>query len=382
MDKNSRILIQGGYGFRNWGDDLQLYNNVKLLKKEGFTNIKILAPSDYIKDLCQCNIVPSTHSLFPKMVKGNSAHLFQQFCLVEGALINKRIQLLSKKYQNFIEEIEKCDVFLFSGSGTINTRHLYGLMIFLTPLMIASYFNKPIVLSGQGFTPMNNTKLEQFIGRILNKTKKIYTRDFDKGMRALRKTGVDMSKVEKGIDDAFTSPKIKTNIPSNTIGINISCFIVPRLYQEFYDLGIMLKKNGFNPVFNYFQSEHRLIENITKGDFEVYNFKSPEDVVGFHNDCLATVSMRYHSMLLSLAGQTPTINLSRDEYQYSKIKAIIDNTGIENLSLKFAQVNSEIMYNHLLSALEKQPNKLKEIEEKWKPKGNLAIKYIKECSNE
>ena len=172
-------------------EDLQLWNNVRILKERGFQNIKIMSPSDYIQELCHCSTTISGQTIYPKMVKGNSSYLFKEFCLIEGALANNKVSILSKKYQQLIETIENCDVFFFSGSGTINTRHCYGLMVFLTPIMIASYLKKPIILSGQGFTPMNNIKLEQFIGGILNKVNKIFTRDFQEGYRALKRTKID-----------------------------------------------------------------------------------------------------------------------------------------------------------------------------------------------
>ena len=376
MDKNSKILIQGGYGFRNWGDDLQLWNNVRILKEKGYKDITVMSPSDYIGKMCDTKITQSTHSIYPKVVRGNDTFLFQQFCLIDGSLKNNRLSLLGKKQQRLIETIKKCDVFFFSGSGTINTRHCYGLMIFLTPVMIAHHLNKTIIMSGQGFTPMNNTKLEKFIGGVIGNSDKIFTRDFAEGLRALRKTNIDMDKVVVGIDDAFTSPAGKVDLPKNTIGINFSCFIVPRIQKELYELAVLLKKNKYNPIFNYFQNEKRLEESTTKGDFPIHYFDSPKNVVGFHKACSGVVSMRYHSMILSLAQQTPVVNISRDEYQYSKVKAIINETKIENLGISFPETTRDSLYSILMKAIETQPTKLKEINDKWRPKGNLAIKYL------
>jgi len=185
-----------------------------------------------------------------------------------------------------------------------------------------------------------------------------------------------MSKVVSGIDDAFTSPSEKVELSKNTIGINFSCFIVPRIQKELYDLAVLLKKNGYNPIFNYFQNEKRLEESTTKGDFPIYYFSNPKDVVGFHKACSGVVSMRYHSMILSLAQQTPVINISRDDYQYSKVKAIINETNIENLSIGFSECTRDSLYEQLMKAIETQPAKLEEIHKKWIPKGNLAIEYL------
>jgi len=377
MNKDCKILIQGGYGFHNWGDDLQLWNNVRILKEKGFNNLTIMTPNSYVGELCKCTTTVSGHSIFSKSIRGTEPELFRQFCLIEGALLHKKTSILNKNHQLLIKKIEECDVLFFSGSGTINTRHSYGLMVFLTPIMIASYFNKPVILSGQGFTPMNNRKLEKFIGVTLNKVTKIFTRDFEEGLKALRKTKIDMKKVEKSIDDAFTSPISKVELPKlKHVGINISCFIVPALHKEFYDLGKLLQKNGYVPVFNYFQSEDKLLEIITKGDFAVRKFTYPEEVTTFHKHLIGNICMRYHSMILSIAQETPVVNISRDEYQVSKVKAIINETAIPNISLRFAETKVENMYSTLMKAIESQPPKLKEINEKWRPKANLAINYL------
>lgn len=379
MKKDAKILIQGGYGFRNWGDDLQLWNNVRILKERGFHNITVMSPNPFIEKLCKCPIVPSGHSLYSKTIRGTEPELFRQFCLIEGALLHKKTSILNKTQRLLIKNIENCDVLFFSGSGTINTRHSYGLMVYLTPIMIANYFNKPVILSGQGFTPMNNRKLEQFIGINLNKATKIFTRDFKEGLRALRRTGIDMKKVEAGIDDAFTSPFVDLKVPKlKQIGINISCFILPALHKEFYDLAKLLQKNGYSPVFNYFQSEGELLKTITKEEFPIRQFTDPKEVTTFHKYLEGNICMRYHSMILSIAQETPVVNISRDEYQFSKVKAIIEETGIQNLSLRFSETKAENMYTTLMKAMETQPDKLKEINNNWRPKGNIAIEYLEQ----
>jgi len=192
-----------------------------------------------------------------------------------------------------------------------------------------------------------------------------------------------MKKVELGIDDAFTTPTQKAELPkSKTIGINISCFILPALYSEFYNLAKLLQKKGYNPVFNYFQNEEKLLKTITKEEFPIRNFTYPEEVTTFHKQCIGNICMRYHSMILSIAQETPVVNISRDEYQFSKVKAIINETKIEHLPLKFPETKTEIMYSALMKAIENQPAKLKEINNNWRPKGNLAVTYLEKLGEE
>jgi len=362
MNKNTKILILGGYGSHNWGDDLQLYNNIRILREKGFNNIKIISRDSYIGELCKCKTIPSCHKFYNNYSSENIKEL--------------KTKILIDDFPELSKALEWSDVLFFSGSGTLNTRNLVPLYIYLTPIILASRLNKIIILSGQGFTPMNNAYMEEFIAMGLSKVNKIFTRDFNYGYKALQRIGIDLSKVELGVDDAFTSKGDKIDLPPKTIGINISCFIQPNLIPEFYNLAVLLKKEGYNPIFNYFQRETELIQKVTKNNFPIYTFKSPENLVGFHHACYGYVGMRYHSTILCLSGKTPVVNISGNIYQQEKINAIVDRTKIENISLTFKEANTDNMYNTLMKAIETQPPKLKIINKKWNTKANLAINYL------
>jgi polysaccharide pyruvyl transferase WcaK-like protein len=364
MNKDIKILIQGGFGSHNWGDDLQLYNNVRILKEKGFNNIKIISKNIYISKLCNCPTIPSCHTFYNN--------------LGEEQVKNIGTNIPMDNFIGLKKEIENSDVLFFSGSGTLNTRSWVSLYIHLTPIIIASELNKTIILSGQGFTPMKANSMGNFIKFGLSKVNKIFTRDFYYGKEALKTIGVDLSKVVSGIDDAFTSIPNKVTLPKKSIGINISCFIKPHLINEFHNLAILLKDNGYNPIFNYFQSEHELIHQVTKHKFPIYTFTSPEDLVGFHYTCDGYVGMRYHSAILCLAGKTPVVNITGNDYQSNKIKAIIKQTKLSNFNLNFEEVTAQKMYDTLMQAMETQPNKLKQINKKWRLRGNLAINYLME----
>ena len=82
MKKTGIIGIIGGYGFNNWGDDAQLYNNVRLFKKEGYKNLTVMSPNSYIKQLCNCKVIPSFHKILKLEDRKDTKKLIDKSALI------------------------------------------------------------------------------------------------------------------------------------------------------------------------------------------------------------------------------------------------------------------------------------------------------------
>ena len=208
MDKNIKILIIGGYGGVNWGDDAQLWNNIRVLKEKGYKNLLIMTDKPYIGKLCNCQITPSFRDGFARSFRKDTEKMLKRVSLLYDVASNydKKKNLLSNLERTLLDSIRNTDVLFFSGSGTINTRNMYGVLRMLAPCLIAKIFGKKVILSGQGLTPMNNTIIETYISNILNKLDIIVLRDFHLGKRELERIKVDPNTIILGVDDAFTTP--------------------------------------------------------------------------------------------------------------------------------------------------------------------------------
>ena len=374
---NPKILIQGGYGFRNWGDDLQLCNNVRLLKESGFTNLTVTTSNPYIKDFTKTNIGKSFHYITNDFKK-SSAELKRFVKDVEASIINNK----NSKVKQLIKQIKEHDVLFFSGSGCLNSRHWLGLANFALPLRIAKHFNKVVVLSGQGFGPFGDPEMDSYIVDTLNMVDVIHTRDFELGYKSLLQLGVPEHKIIKGIDDAFTSVGLPSeqilSLPDKMVVINVSCFIQrqKKLKDMLYTVAVDLKRKGYNPVFNYFQNDKIRADECAKGDFPVVGFTRPEEVPAFFEKAVGTIGMRYHSTILSIANHTPVINLYLDNYQKTKIEAIQKETGLVGLGMSGNTSKTEDIITQFEKVMTEQPKQLQTTNQLWRPKANLGVKWL------
>lgn len=310
-----------GSGYRNFGDDSQLLNAVLKLQEKGYKDLLVFSRAKYIKDLVKVPTCNSIHSLF-KNCKTEAQLIKKYKHLTEGFANTKN---LNESEKRFVKNLKSLDVFFFAGSGTINTRHLKGLCLFLAPLMIAKRLEKKVILSAQGIGPMNNEEYFPMIKEALDLVDYISVRDFESGIEELKKIGIEKS-IIKVSDDAFDFP-ISTNRfaylkNKKAIGINVSSYINEELKHELYNVAKRLKEEGYYPIFNHFQNEIEIAKQCASGEFPIVEFNSASEISEFYSYCKLAIGMRYHSTIFSLSHKVPHINLYRNDYQKRKINAI------------------------------------------------------------
>lgn len=320
-------LINGG-GYHNWGDDSQILNAILKLKEKGYKDLLVFSRAKYLKDLLKVPTCNSSHLIF-KNCKNDEQRLKKYKHITEGFNNTKNLTLIEKQ---FIKNIKDIDVLFFAGSGTINTRHLRGLCIFLSICNIAKKLGKKVILSAQGFSPMDNSKYFPMIKETLNLVDYITVRDFDSGIEQLKMLGINKN-IIKVCDDAFDYP-ITTNRfnylkGKKVVGINVSSFSTPEIRSKLCILALQLKKEGYRVIFNHFQNERELIKKMVGNKFEIVEFNNPSEISEFYNYCKFAIGMRYHSTIFCLSQKVPHINLYINNYQKAKIQAIEKEFGID-----------------------------------------------------
>jgi polysaccharide pyruvyl transferase WcaK-like protein len=323
-----KIGIMNGGGYKNWGDDAQLYNVVLKLKKYKYTDLLVFSRAKYLHTMLDVPTCNSSHLIF-KDCK-NDKDLLKRFDhIVNGFENTQNLSLIEK---NFIKNMKSLDVYFFAGSGVINTRHLRGLCIFLAPLIIAKKLGKKVVVSAQGIGPFNKTQYYDIIKSTLNSLDCITVRDFDSGVNQLKEIGVTIP-IHKVADDAFDFPIITNRFSSlkdkKVIGINISQYLHPLLIDQLHYLAVYFQDIGYVPIFNHFQNEIALAKECSKGKFEIVEFNTPSEIAEFYSHCDVAIGMRYHSTIFCLSQKVPHINLYCNAYQKLKINAIENEFNIK-----------------------------------------------------
>ena len=360
-----KILIHGGYGCNNLGDDAQLLNNCNFLRKHNFTNVKIISPRPYLEQYC---LYPTVVSFRHDFLKSSNAILIKRFYEI---LDEKK---LSEKGLNLINEIKSCDVLFMSGSGTLNTRHYFGMLRALLPIALAIKFNKRVILSGQGFSPMDNAELEKILAHYLNQCEFINIRDFEQGSKILTRIGVDSNLIHQGCDDAITLKSgYCKKLPEKSVAFNLSCYGSKPIYELLIQFADYLKSKNYNPIFNSFHPKDKIeIEKYVNNKYEVVEFDNPTDAKALFKQCHATIGMRYHSAILSFGVQTPVINIALNEYQLEKFNSI-NKEGIIIPCLNGQTLTLDILKN-IFDNLSKTT--ITEVYKKWEPKAQMACKYL------
>jgi len=374
MNKNSKLLILGGYGCHNLGDDAQLYNNVRILKEKGYTNLTIMSHGKYIGEACGCKIVPNFRLIFNNKTS-NIIEKSKKLYEISKDYKSKKL-LLNVKELSLLKNINDSDVLFFSGSGTINTRSILGLYRVLLPCLLAKTLNKKVVLSGQGFMPLDNPKMEEYIKFVLNQVDILTTREFEMGKKELKRIGV--KNFILSTDDAFTTPRQKIFVEKKVIAINVSCYIKKNMIKIFHSFANIWKEKGFNPVFVYFHPKDKEIaKKCSIGEFPLQGFNNPKETAYFYSKVVASVGMRYHSTLFALAGGHPTVNIYGNIYQEKKLQGIREETHIPDLAISFEEINIKL-YDTLTKAMTSQPEYLKKINIDWRKRANIAIDLMEE----
>ena len=382
MKKLIKITIIGGYGGNNFGDDAQLFNNIRLLKENGYNDITVMSPKKYIKNLCDVKVIDSFWDLFPSNKKKDISYLLNIAFRLYKSVLNKDY------YHPLIKHLSETDILFVSGCGMINTRHMQGLLVILIPILLAQEMGKRVILSGQGITPCDNHFLTPLITVALNRCEKIVLRDFALGAGLLRNINVMPSKIVIGCDDAFTTPPKQgslPDIPQNVVAINISHYITDNFKVVLQRFCKQIKKEGYVPILNYFQTdmnEEQIAKDISQNEIPIYKINHPEEGAYFYEKVVASIGMRYHSFIFSIAGLSPVINIYANEYQRLKIEAIQKQYNFPYCMLDIKNADFDTLYKQFNLALKEQPEKLNRIHKIWSDLSNLGVKLLMEKKND
>ncbi len=217
--RHRKILIAGGYGYRNAGDEAQLAASLReLVRRFPDYLIKVLTPdlldTHLLHESCLVGEAPrlafydlDTSDLYALPTKGKKLKFLVRslWLLVNAWFMKNRIPIsfVNARRAALLYEIATADLIFFCGGGYLTGKTLSRLWDGMFLIRLADLFGTPSVLSGQTIGVWNSRFSKWLAGWGLKRAHLIAIRDTNASADALQKIGISPSKVMTTCDDAL-----------------------------------------------------------------------------------------------------------------------------------------------------------------------------------
>ncbi len=391
----SKVVVSSGSGQGNIGDDAILAANINFLKDNGVDKLLIFSPK--FKEATRIHgnekIGPNLRAVFKESCSPNgnrriSKLKFRKFAakmLFNAKRLNcgKRPILLSKREQEFLNNMKDSDAFLLVGGGTFNDHFKFRSLGY--EILIAKALGKRCFLGAQTIGPINKRRSRYFLKRVLNDTV-ITVRDRDLSKNILEdKIKLKQGRILETVDDAFLLPGIKQdeaikilsreniNIKRPTKNFKIIA-INPRAWWKEDGQGSHLKniltellkyfahKNYFilfvpmsNSNDKAFQDIHTSQELATDAGLDNYGNLglikgqySASQLKGIIGLADLAIGISYHFNVFAISQGVPSIGLYQDDYYRLKLLGLYRTLDNEELAVDIRKTD----FNKLIGLIE------------------------------
>lgn len=377
-----RILVSGGWGYRNLGDDAILISTIKILKRD-YPNSDIVItsynPIDSLKCvkksiLSEVEIIPSIQRIifgytlqyiFNTPIVWNTFfkikyHLWNIFHKNKVEfyyyLIEKHPRILRGILLLFYKKIEKqfkdVDLFIMSGGGYLNESHECNIGHFLE-IEWAKKKGIPIYLIGQTIGPFENQRTKILMQRYLPLTNKIIVRDID-SLKELEHLGIKV--------DEHITPDLAIYDTSIYKGVRSYITIIPffgiqnRINEIIEVIEELVKTTGKKVLITISQQwtiPQKYAETIYK-ELEKRNidatYKIPKNVMELQDLlCKSNIvlSQNLHGLIMSYRVGTKIISLNDKR----KFQTFISQTFENGKCFNIESFNKEELLNYCMNII-------------------------------
>lgn len=375
--QQKKILILGGYGFQNTGDEAQLNTNLsELTSKFPSHIIKVLTPNPrytyFEHDRCLIGDAPrvsfydfGTKPLYNLSTQPQKIQFLLQSLLIyfNAHLVARDLPtfFLSAKRSALLYELSTADLVFFSGGGYLTGSTLSRLWdgIFFT--IYADVMKVPVVMSGQTIGVWDSV-FTKYLARLgLSKAKAITTRDADKSLLALSELGISHDRIFSTFDDALYCQKELSNQIMNNVfeasgldassdyfALNIHYWglktpeekecLIKRIGNS---LEVIQKETGLLILGVPMIPEDNHALSVLKKVFADlnmrilnynYDFKIARTAISNSKFCL---TMKHHPIIFSLGEKVPVISISYGSYYEQKNLGALKLFSLERFNVKF-----------------------------------------------
>lgn len=412
-----KIVLIGGFGWHDIGDEAQLTTPLIYLKKY-IPNVQFLVLSDdpeYSREYHKVEtdysishyLFPETQNMLQKAIRRFGLDIF-----LRGVLLlfnanrlrkDKKAFFLNEDGHRFLNNLESGDLLFNVGGGNLNSIWRFGgLYAKGLTYLTCSLLKKPIILSGQSIGPLTTWFDRKFAKFSLNKVNAITLRDTT-SKSVLKSIGVLKPIIKETADDAVLLPcathevieaaflheKIDEHYPLigvNMIGLShfsteklnkatqILAQVADHLISEL-DARIVFVPTEYIAVADDRDAISEVLKLMEYKDksriiMTEYDDKTLKGIVG-QMDLI--IGLRYHFIVFATTMHVPSIGIYLDKYYEMKIKGILELMGQEKYACDIDKINSEDIIELVKETLLNRDKITNELEERTKMLGERSL---------
>ena len=408
MRNDKYILILGGYGYGNTGDEAQLNESIKLMNNN-FKDYKIivLTPNiEYTKkshNIENADLAPreaffnsgSPDTIYwIKNKKEEKLMIKRMKKIYTLALLKKyfRVKIKDEKIERLISLIKDADLVYYCGGGYLTGMTLSRLFDGCLFISICKLFKIPVVLSGQTIGLFRNNFDKRISKKAFNYVKIITLRDPEESPKALESIGIKNYQVM--FDDALFCDKWENQNDINDLlkyaGIKEKDFICFQMHfwgvktQEdkiklLDNLKYCIKiiKNTFKNIpillFPMVESDYREemeFLDFLNGEENIFLLKYDYDfrkIRAIISKSLFCITMKHHPIIFAIGEKKPVISLAYSKYYIHKNEGALKIFGLEKYNINIEDNDFENIFAQRLNSINKNYNLItKELDDIFK----------------
>ncbi|MEI0799463.1 polysaccharide pyruvyl transferase family protein [Brachyspira intermedia] len=423
MNNKKNILILGGYGYGNTGDEAQLNETLNIMNSHFHDyNILVLTPNlEYTRNTHNCNVDYAPREAFfnsqsdpntiywirnideEKQMKQKMKNIYFKSWLKK--FFNLRIK--NEKIDHLIELLKSTSLVYYSGGGYLTGATLSRLFDGCLFIHICKLFNVSVVLSGQTIGLFRNDFDKKMAKKAFNYAKLITLRDPIDSANALEEIGI--KNYEVMFDDAlFCEKEENINIinellknagienkekyitfhmhywginseEEKKIIINKLKLIIEHTQEIFKNIPILLipmTPSDYDQQKEFLQYIKK--ENTYLLEYD-YDFKKIRSII---SNSILCITMKHHPIIFAVGEKTPVISTSYSSYYKHKNRGALKIFGLEKYNIELEDNNYEKnFYDRIIDIKENYKQNIKYLEELFislKNKKEIFINKVKE----
>lgn len=351
-----RVLIAGGYGYGNVGDEAQLAANLQHWQRlSPNCRLTVLTPNrKYTYDMhgpIRVELAPRKALFsFEAQEYFGSVKIFKVLyplvaavCLFNACLVRAGLPIfgLTSAQARLLNELNDSDVLFLSGGGYLTGMTLTRLWDNMLLIRLASALGVPIILSGQTIGVFKDPVSRILARWGLKKAELIYLRDPVDSSRDLAALGLSGEWIKSTFDDALffqgalpeqiadLLQKTELDIKKPYLAVNVHYWgqtpDVSRVIMSNMSKALdrICKELGLQIVFvPMVNSDEAAIEEVRAmmdmpGVMPDYGYR-PGLAVGLIQNAALCVTMKHHPIIFAMGAGVPTVSMTFDDYYYRK----------------------------------------------------------------